>query len=200
MRLIALEGIDGAGKTTLLPALANRLHELRPTSEVMEAGEFRSVLGPLLRRHLHALASTEKVLWFAADRASVWANIRDGLAADSVVVWDRYVASAIAYRMAEARRSRRADAPELIGYVLSVNRIFPNPDLYIYLDLPVSTARQRKNPAFPNYDLDLVQQCYREAFCLLGSPVRVINAAQPPMNVLEDCILEIQESGVLNDD
>lgn len=200
MMLIALEGIDGAGKTTLLPSLANRLSEMWPTFQVIEAGEFRSALGSLLRQHLHTLTSTEKVLWFAADRASVWADTRGNLSADSVVVWDRYVASAIAYRMADARRSSSISATELIEYVLSVNRIFPNPDLYIYLDLPVSMARQRKNLLAPGYDLGLVQQCYREAFRLVESPVREVNAAQSPIDVLEACIAAVQESGVLDND
>jgi thymidylate kinase len=82
--LIALEGIDGAGKTTVLPKIADRIRKRYPNRNVIEAGEFGSVLGPILRRNLGTLDITEKILWFASDRASIWASIYSSAESGSI--------------------------------------------------------------------------------------------------------------------
>lgn len=194
MTLIALEGIDGAGKTTVLPRIAERLRDIYPNSQVIEAGEFGSPLGTILRQNLPNLTMVEKVLWFAADRASVWASLSAAGHDDSIILWDRYVASAITYRMAEARRSQE-DVLGIVDYVTMVNKIFPRPDLYLYLDVAASVARGRKQPS--RQDLSLIRECYNEVFPLLDSIVRAVDATLSVAKVVQACVSEIIQSGVV---
>jgi dTMP kinase len=194
MTLIALEGIDGAGKTTILPKIAERLRDVYPNSQVIKAGEFGSPLGPVLRQSLSNLNMIEKVLWFAADRASVWASLDTIVNDESIILWDRYVASAITYRTAEARRSQ-GDAQRIMEYVTSVNNIFPRPDLYLYLDVPVLEARRRKRGS--GGDLLFIQECYGEILPLLDSPMRTVDATLPVAEVVRVCVSEIIQSGVV---
>lgn len=194
MTLIALEGIDGAGKTTVLPRIAERLRDIYPNSQVVEAGEFGSPLGPILRQNLSNLNVIEKVLWFAADRASVWTSLNATICGESIVLWDRYVASALTYRMAEARRSH-GDVHGIMDYVIIVNSVFPRADLYLYFDVPVSEAHRRKQGSVQ--DLSFIQDCYSEVFGILDSLVRTVDATLPVDDVVQACVSEIVQSGVV---
>ena len=194
MTLIALEGIDGAGKTTVLPKIAERLRDIYPNGQVIEAGEFGSPLGPILRQNLPNLNIIEKVLWFAADRASMWTSLNATVHGESIILWDRYVASAMTYRMAEAHRSQ-GDVHGIMDYVTAVNSIFPRPDLYLYFDVPASEARRRKQGS--GLDLSFIQECYSEVFPLLDSLVRTVDATPPVAKVVQACVSEIIQSGVV---
>jgi dTMP kinase len=135
--IIALEGIDGTGKTTLLQSLRND----PDLSEALMTGEFESCVGRLLK----GTAQWEqdpilKLFGFAADRAFRFEEISSLRPRPRVIVWDRYVDSASAYREAEQRIGRfpygRAEAED-------INSLFPAPIKVLYLDLPVSKIRER---------------------------------------------------------
>lgn len=138
MFLVALEGLDASGKTTLAEALSSTLVGGR---RVVRGGEFQSPMGELLRENLGSLTSLEKVYWFAADRASTLESlsVTDG----SVVVWDRYIDSARAYRRAEVELGW-AD-PDILDILEEVNARFPIPDLVLYLSVSESSAFGRRS-------------------------------------------------------
>ena len=140
MILVALEGIEGSGKTSVTEALEQA--EV-PDLTLCCTGELRSPIGPLLRNRLPQLSPLERVHWFAADRASTLEQVRTSIDIEqpTVVVWDRYLDSARAYRSAEVELGV---APlEILELVERVNQAFPAPDRVLFLDTDPSVARAR---------------------------------------------------------
>lgn len=186
--LIAIEGIDGAGKTTVAGALAHADPSLLIT------GEMRSPLGPTLRSLLPILTPIEKVYWFAADRASslAAADRRMRETAAHAVIWDRYIDSARVYRRAEVELG--IAAPAVLELVEQVNAAFPPPDLVLYLDLDLETARDRLShrhlPADPRQPIALSD--YRRRAEEDASYV-MINAGRPEQTVLADALAAVTQ-------
>lgn len=167
----------------------------------MTAGEFGSPIGPLLRESLPRLSWLEKVHWFAADRSSVLERLRADHSAEepdpTLVVWDRYVCSAFAYRLAEIRRAH-ADEEAGLAVVRAANIAFPAPSLTIYLDLPLQLSRARSPSEHQSIEvLALVRAAYEEMLDELSEVARV-DATQAPQQVAEDTLDAIINSGILN--
>jgi len=139
-RLVAIEGIDGAGKSAVARETIKLLQDCR--APVVLAAEKQSPLGRVLCDDvLCMMPPVVKTLVFAADRAWTFAAcVQQALDNGSLVVWERYVASALVYREAELRRT-----PDRLTmrYVRGVNSVFPNPGLTILLAIDVERARER---------------------------------------------------------
>lgn len=198
MHLFALEGIDGAGKSTVLPRLADRLRRRTSTKrKVLETGEFRSDIGLFLRERVSQLSPYEKVLLFAADRLSILESLgAECYDEDVIVLWDRYVASAVACRGAEATVMER-DKEAVLGYVRSVNDIFPQPAAYIYLEISeeLSIARQ---PDVSNLGLlRATRNAYDDYFASIGVPIIRVDGSKGPELVVDMCVTAIEELGIL---
>jgi len=141
MIIIALEGIDACGKTSVATSLDNSyISGLR----VRRGGEFMSPIGGILIAELPRLTPMEKVYWFAADRAWTLEWLRRQRA--DLVVWDRYLESAFAYRTSEMRMGLAPVGIEEV--VTSVNRAFPAADLNVYLSLEPELAMARRRMEF----------------------------------------------------
>ena len=138
-RFIVLEGIDGSGKSEQARRLAAWLeaerHSVVSTREPTD-GEW----GRKYRRWARGdfEASPEEVLaWFLADRREhVVSVIRPALARGDVVVCDRYRDSTRAYQAAQG--IDRARLREMF-----TGAEFPEPDLVLWLRVPVATALAR---------------------------------------------------------
>lgn len=175
-RLIALEGIDGAGKTTL----AKRLHEALIERSIGAAltGEKRSPLADGLRNGaLARLSPLEKVYAFAYDRA--WAyehEAKQVLETGGVVLWDRYVMSALAYRQAEFALGLHNVGREIVS---SVNAAFPPATLTLYLDIPIKEAAKRGKA--PEGRQELLRRVRKEYEALLSEArhIRIDAGADP---------------------
>ncbi len=134
-----LEGIDGAGKSEqtrrLAAWLCGRGADVVETSEPTE-GEWGQRYRAWARGE--GEASAEEVLrYFHEDRrAHVDALIRPALAAGRTVVCDRYVASTLAYQAAQGL------SREAMAKTFEAER-FPEPDLVVWLRLPVEQALAR---------------------------------------------------------
>lgn len=142
-RLIVVEGIDRAGKSTLVRRLPGKL----PSDvTVVTTGEFRSPITKVLRCMLKKGSSPWlKTFMFAADRAwtlehCAWPAL---LRPNAVVVWDRYVASALAYRAAELSTVPASSTTVDINFVRSINSLFPAPGLTLFVEIPVATSMER---------------------------------------------------------
>ncbi len=135
--LIALEGVDGAGKTTQARLLTRWL-ETVGVKAVYTCEPTDGPLGRLVRKHLGgSLRFSEETvaLLFAADRLEHLSKvIRPALEKGLTVVSDRYLHSSIAYQSATTGRPR---------WVGQINSLAPEPDLSIFLDLPVENALER---------------------------------------------------------
>ena len=136
---IVFEGIDGSGKSEqarrLCAALAAEGHRVVSTREPTDG---------LWGRRYRAWASRafeatpdEVLHWFLEDRRDhVAALIRPALARGDVVICDRYRDSTRAYQAAQG-----IDREKLAG--LFAGAEFPEPDLVLWLRVPVATALAR---------------------------------------------------------
>jgi len=143
-KLIAFEGIDRAGKTSVIERLPDRLGDCRVS--IVRTGELRSPIASALRKMLDQRGTAFlKTYFFASDRA--WAYKVECLPAlrrGDLVLWDRYVDTAIVYRAVEISR----EPSEIkLPFVKAINRPFMRPDLTIYIDISEHTSVGRGTPA-----------------------------------------------------
>lgn len=181
--LIALEGIDRAGKSSVarrVPALlggcrrpvVSCAERQSPIGEYLEPGALRD-LTPFLKAYL-----------FAADRAFIFERrCLPALKGGSLVVWDRYVASALAYRAVDLVHGH-----ELFDmkFVQSINQPFPEPDLTVLIDVSPECSEERAThegrvEPYPGDYLRRVRQAYAELLRRL--PSVAVNGEQDPDEV-----------------
>lgn len=139
-KLIAFEGIDRAGKTSLVEALVQRLADL--PIPVMVCGELRSPLAPIIRECLHkGVSAFIKTYLFATDRAWTYEHMCvPALSRGELVLWDRYVDTALVYRKVELATS---GSDISLDFVKRINEPFVQADLTVYLDISVATSISR---------------------------------------------------------
>lgn len=155
--LVAIEGIDGSGKGTQAERLLNRLRSDGRRATLLsfpryEATFFGRAIGQYLNGDFGSLQQVHPFfasLLFAGDRFESRALLTEALAANDVVVLDRYVASNIAHQAARldgAERNRLIGAIERLEFDLY--RV-PRPDLVVLLDMTVTCAQRliAKKPA-----------------------------------------------------
>jgi len=142
---ITFEGIDGCGKSTQLRLLASELR-VRGVTVVTTREPGGTPLGQRLRAALldvqEQVDPLAELLVFAADRAQhVRKHLRPSLAANQVVLSDRYADATVAYQGAG-----RGFAPELIQEIVQLATEGLRPDLTLLFDLSVaeSTVRTRR--------------------------------------------------------
>lgn len=149
-RFLVLEGIDGCGKTTQIDALAQWLPRsglLPPGAELLVTREpGGTALGQALRQLLlHAPAEaapepTAELLLYAADRAQhVQQRIAPALAAGHWVLSDRFSGSTAAYQ-----GHGRGLSLALIEQLERIATADLQPDLTLWLDLPLAESRRRR--------------------------------------------------------
>jgi dTMP kinase len=138
---VAVCGIDGSGKTTqvgvardyLLTTTPHVLLTKQPTDLYRNDPEVRALLD--MRRD-GAYLTSELALLAAFDRARhIRTQVMPALAGDGCVITDRYVYSTYCYFMARGITD--------LGWLKSINRLAPEPDLTIYIDVPPEVAAQR---------------------------------------------------------
>jgi len=195
---LVLEGIDGCGKTTQLQALAQWLPGsglLLPSAELIVTREpGGTALGLALRELLlhppaeAAPLSTAELLLYAADRAQhVEQIIRPALAAGHWVLSDRFSGSTAAYQ----GYGRGLSLP-LIHQLEQVATAGLQPDLTLWLDLPLAESRRRRS-ARASDRIESSGTAFLEAvaagFCQLASERgwQQVAADQPPDAVAAAC-------------
>ena len=141
-KFITFEGIDGSGKSTQLRLLAASLRALG-----LDVITTREPGGTELGRQLRAafLETHEKVapmaelLAFAADRAQhVEFLIKPALAANKIVISDRYADATFAYQGAG-----RGFPVDKVDQVIALATGGLKPDLTLFFDIPVAMAMTR---------------------------------------------------------
>ncbi|MBI5931945.1 MAG: dTMP kinase [Chloroflexi bacterium] len=145
---ITFEGLDGSGKTTQIQLLAGALREQGYTvTQTREPGgtdigdQIREVLHTLKNEGMHA--RTELLLYTASRAQLVAEVIRPRLAADEIILSDRYIDSTLAYQ--GYGRGLDLDALRLI---LDFATEGLKPDLTVYLDIsPEGGLERRQNAA-----------------------------------------------------
>lgn len=145
--IVAIEGADGVGKNTAANGLREALNAAGRTAEVIGFPRYgETVAGVTIGRYMagdmsvpvtpHAAATL-----YALDRFEWRRAILDAVAANDVVIFDRYVASNMAYQGA---RVPPEESRALMEWILALETgqfALPRPALSIYLDTPWDLAK-----------------------------------------------------------
>lgn len=199
---ISFEGPDGAGKTTALNALIPLLKE-RTNKELVESREpGGSEIAEQIRKIILAVHDekmddrTEALLYAAARRQHVVDVIRPALAADKVLLSDRFVDSSIAYQ-GGGREIGTKEVAEINDFAIDGTL----PDLTIYFDISpeVGLSRIRKDH---EGEMDRLEQealsfhkrvhdSYLDLVEANPDRIKSINADQAPEKVVSDALTVI---------
>ena len=147
-KLIAIEGIDGSGKGTQSRLLVDRLNAAGTRAALLSFPRydetfFGARIGDFLNGRFGSLDAVDPflaALLFAGDRLESKPVLVAALAANDVVVLDRYVASNVAHQGAKRAGAERAELVRRIEHVEFALNGLPRPDVTVWLDLPVPLA------------------------------------------------------------
>lgn len=186
--LVAFEGLDQSGKQTQAEGLRDFAAGQRRECHLLSFPDYGTAIGSEISKALQGdreYAADTLQLLYVANRYEKRAMIEQLLAAGTIVVCDRYVASSIAYGEAQG-----LDA----GWLGEVQRFLPPPDLTIVLDIAPETAVQRKSTNRDRYERDLsllsrVRESYRRQGQQAGW--RVLDGERPRADVSLDVITAV---------
>lgn len=194
-KLVVFEGIDCAGKSSVITELPELLIRAGCKAPIVICGEQKSPISPLLRGEvLKTTSAFLKTYLFAADRAWAYEKIcLPALQRGKLVLWDRYVDSAIVYRAVEFSFG---ESEIDLDFVKLINRPFMQPDLTFYIDISVETsmARAAQEGITEPYDPDFLGQVHLGYLAL--APKRgyiIIDGERPLRGVAEEVACEIRE-------
>lgn len=153
--LVILEGLDNTGKTTIAKMLT-QYYKMQGENVIL-AKELSTPIGEQIKQlsKERKLTPELKTYLFAADRRLLLDRLGQ-VNKDDIVIFDRYVPSAIAYRMADGIDK---------DWVKSVNKNFPKHDLGFYIDITPETSIKRNtdqkfNILYSYEHLDKVRKAY----------------------------------------
>lgn len=178
-KLIVLEGIDNCGKTTQVSLISNWLKSQGIDNLITK--ELTTPIGSLIHSYLGNALFTPilKTLLFAADRIQrLEQGVTPALNSGLIVLADRWVLSAIAYRMAEGLDRQ---------FVLQVNSLVKDPDITILIDIDPDEAwirgQESSKPCpYSKEFLKRVRQIYLQLASQFQIPI--INGLESPQGVL----------------
>lgn len=199
---IVFEGIDSSGKTTQAELLKNSLIANKEQA-VISPEPSNGIIGNLIRQALkqrivfskdRELFDRQMAYLFAADRHDHLYNDVDGvfkLIADNYhVISTRYYFSSLAYN---------CDSVEQFDFIQKLNDRFPDPDLTIYIDLPieVSLKRLQERSSQEIYEtkakLTKVRKQYQQIFSTYQGKAIAIDGTQDPQIIHQQILGVVQE-------
>ncbi|NVM54446.1 MAG: dTMP kinase [Candidatus Helarchaeota archaeon] len=136
-KFVVLEGIDGSGTSTHARLLGKWLRSQGHSVVVTHEPTTRKI-GVMIQRNIKTEETSAVVdaLLFAADRVDHLEHIIEpSLAANKIVISDRYVESSIAYQTSAGLK---------MDWVLEINKFVKNPDLTIIFDIEPEKGLRRK--------------------------------------------------------
>jgi dTMP kinase len=200
-RLITIEGLDGAGKTTLAEALAAEIAArgcavelLREPGGVPVSERIRELVKDPL---LEVSPRTEALLYAAARAQLVDERLEPLLGTGSIVLLDRFVDSSLAYQGAGRALG--------VAEVAAINRfatgpLEPDRTLLLRISPAAGRERQRERALAPDRleregedFFEQIAAAYDELARAQPERIRVIDAAQPPGQVLEGALTALED-------
>jgi dTMP kinase len=147
--LIAFEGLDQSGKQTQAERLLAAFRAEGRTAEFLTFPEYTTALGAEIGRALKGERDYQPdtlQLIYIANRFEFRKRITDWLAAGTMVVCDRYLASSIAYGEAQG-----VDAV----WLTEIQRFLPQPSLTLFMDMSPSVSLTRKKADRDKFERDM---------------------------------------------
>jgi dTMP kinase len=200
-RLITIEGIDGAGKSTLAAALLDSLTAkgidiklLREPGGVAAAERIRELV---IDPDLHVTARAEALLYAAARAQLVEEAIEPQLAAGRWLLLDRFIDSSLAYQGGGRRLG--IDAVRAINE-FAIRTARPDRTLLLTVDRHTGRNRSRARPGAPDRlererddFFERTVAAYLELARREPERIRIIDASQPPEEVLAAALRELDD-------
>ena len=137
---IVIEGLDGAGGETLLRNIVKECNQGGIPCLQQKYPDYTSPWGKIIRTYLKGEIQVEPTILFltnAADQLKDQNKLRKFIQKGGIVVYDRYITSAIAYESA-------LGMPYPMALKLTETLEFEKPDLIIYLDVSPEVSESRK--------------------------------------------------------
>ena len=198
---IVFEGIDSSGKTTQAELLKDYFTQ-QQSRAVISSEPSNGIIGNLIRQALKQrivfskdrdLFDRQMAYLFAADRHDHLYNDVDGvfkLIGDSYhVISTRYYFSSLAYN---------CDSSEQFDFIKQLNDRFPNPDLTIYIDLPIelSLSRLQERSLQEIYEtktkLTKVREQYQQIFSTYEGEAIAIDGTQSRQQIHQQIVERVR--------
>ncbi len=151
-KLIVIEGVDSSGKATQTSLLKEKLTLLGKNIRSVEFPNYASESSSVVKMYLggefgsdpNAVSPYAASMLFAVDRlASVKVTWKDIFSGGNIVIADRYTTSNMVHQASKISDMKKKDAFLDWLYDLEYVKLdLPEPDLVIFLDMPVENARQ----------------------------------------------------------
>ncbi|MFC6314057.1 dTMP kinase [Lapidilactobacillus achengensis] len=200
---ISFEGPDGAGKSTVIQELMQPLASQTGQQIVVTREPGGSAIAEKIRQIILDVNNqemddwTEALLFAASRRQHLVEVIEPALAADKIVLCDRFVDSSVAYQ-GGGHQLGTDQVAALNDFAIQGHY----PDLTLYLDVPVTVGLQRVQKLGAGFDRLEGQklafhQRVRDTYqtLLAANPQRMIavDADRPLALVQQDCLAIIKE-------
>jgi dTMP kinase len=147
--LVVFEGLDQSGKQTQAEALRDWLVSKGRVIRMLSFPTYETHIGAEIGRALHGerdYGPDVMQLLYVANRFEWKPEIERELAAGTVLVCDRYLASSIAYGEAQGLNPR---------WLSEIQAPLPQPDLTLLLDMSPDVSLARKRAGRDKYERDL---------------------------------------------
>ena len=185
--LVIFEGLDNCGKTTLVEMIKDYYLNLEIDAEISK--EFETNIGKELKKMAKegTLDPILKAYLFATDRYIRMRNMKHEDLKNKIMLFDRYVPSALAYRMAEGVDK---------NWVTNINSVFPKADIGFFIDITADESVNRNVDSKFNIKstpehLEKVRSAY---FSILDENNLInIHGMQPIENIFVEVIEKMEE-------
>lgn len=185
--IVIFEGLDNCGKTTLVKLLADYYSKIGVEMETSK--EFETNIGKELKKMAKEgmLDPILKTYLFATDRYIRMKNLSQNELNNKIILFDRYVPSAIAYRMSEGVDKT---------FVTTINSVFPKADIGFYIDITPEESIKRNtstkfNIKYTQEQLKKVRESYLSI--LDENNLIYINGMQSIEKIFSEIIENIEE-------
>ena len=185
--LVIFEGLDNCGKTTLVQMIKDYYLENEIEAEISK--EFETNIGKELKKMAKegTLDPILKAYLFATDRYIRMKNLNQYDIENKIMLFDRYVPSAIAYRMSEGVDK---------NFITNINSIFPKADIGFFIDItPDESIKRNSNTKFNiRYTEEQLRKVRESYLSILGENNLIyINGMQPLENIFGEILEVIEE-------
>lgn len=199
---ISFEGPDGAGKTTAIKSLAEKISQADSRHVMITREPGGSRIAEKIRQIILDAENvemddwTEALLYAASRRQHLVEVIQPALAANQIVLCDRYVDSSIAYQ-----GGGRQLGPQKVADLndFAIQGVLP--ELTLYFDLPVEVGLKRIKKIGAGFDRlegqalafhERVRQTYLQQLKNNTTRIKSVDATQAPDVIVDQCFELIQ--------